>query len=59
MKEPIFLELAHACLKVVEPEKFQPELGKLTHMSRIPFIRELVLFIQKLMSGSKSGYEIH
>nr|CAG4649851.1 EOG090X0JQ4 [Scapholeberis mucronata]SVE94012.1 EOG090X0JQ4 [Scapholeberis mucronata] len=25
MKEPIFLELAHACLKVVEPEKFQPE----------------------------------
>lgn len=29
MKEPIFLELAHACLKVVEPEKFQRELGKL------------------------------
>nr|CAG4651498.1 EOG090X0JQ4 [Simocephalus serrulatus]SVE94635.1 EOG090X0JQ4 [Simocephalus serrulatus] len=26
MKEPIFLETAHACLKVVEPEKFQPEL---------------------------------
>nr|SVE73955.1 EOG090X0JQ4 [Daphnia atkinsoni] len=22
MKEPIFLELAHACLKIVEPEKF-------------------------------------
>lgn len=28
MKEPIFLELAHACLKIVEPEKFQHELGK-------------------------------
>nr|SVE85895.1 EOG090X0JQ4 [Daphnia pulicaria] len=26
MKEPIFLELAHACLKIVEPEKFQQEL---------------------------------
>lgn len=26
MKEPIFLELAHACLKIVEPEKFQHEL---------------------------------
>lgn len=29
MKEPIFLETAHACLKVIEPEKFQPELGKI------------------------------
>ena len=29
MKEPIFLELAHACLKIVEPEKFQQELGKM------------------------------
>nr|SVE77377.1 EOG090X0JQ4 [Daphnia lumholtzi]SVE78002.1 EOG090X0JQ4 [Daphnia lumholtzi]SVE78630.1 EOG090X0JQ4 [Daphnia lumholtzi]SVE79260.1 EOG090X0JQ4 [Daphnia lumholtzi] len=28
MKEPIFLELAHACLKIVEPERFQHELGK-------------------------------
>nr|CAG4637517.1 EOG090X0JQ4 [Ceriodaphnia reticulata]SVE73324.1 EOG090X0JQ4 [Ceriodaphnia reticulata] len=28
MKEPIFLELAHACLKVVEPEKYQ-QLGKM------------------------------
>nr|SVE74579.1 EOG090X0JQ4 [Daphnia barbata] len=26
MKEPIFLELAHACLKIVEPETFQQEL---------------------------------
>lgn len=28
MKEPIFLEFAHACLKVVEPEKFKPDIGK-------------------------------
>nr|CAG4647571.1 EOG090X0JQ4 [Megafenestra aurita]SVE92784.1 EOG090X0JQ4 [Megafenestra aurita] len=26
MKEPIFLEFAHACLKVVEPEKFKPDI---------------------------------
>nr|SVE75525.1 EOG090X0JQ4 [Daphnia dolichocephala] len=28
MKEPIFLELAHACLKIVEPETFQQELDE-------------------------------
>lgn len=25
MKEPIFFELAHACLKVVDPERFKEE----------------------------------
>ena len=56
MKEPIFLELAHACLKVVDPEKYQRELGKMCwkYNSNDESFESCVEIIGKLEGGRSS-----